>query len=87
MEYIVLLAALCSDLMHRNEQFFFIYIQWQTRVLNQVPSVHSCESYLYAIWTEDKWYHWIYILDFFATVLIEKIYLLGVVLNPEHHHW
>ena len=50
-EYIFVLAAFCSDFMHRNLQFFYLYL-WQTRVLNQVPSVHSWESYLYAIWTE-----------------------------------
>ena len=36
---------------------------------------------------KDEVYHCIYILYFFSTVLIERIYLPGVVLNPGIHHW
>ena len=56
--------------------------------LNQVPSVNSWECYLCANWTE-VWsisLH-IYILYFFTTLLIERIHLPGVVLNPGLHYW
>ena len=35
----------------------------------------------------DVVYHWIYILDLFTSVLIERIDLPGVVLNQGLHHW
>ncbi len=83
-EHIVVLAAFCSD---RNLHFF-IYLYLVTDPGFDPGTIKSIAESLTSPPFElrDVVYHWIYILDLFTSVLIERIYLPGVVLNRGLHH-